>query len=64
MDIRETNSDYEMEKRKFANIHFKKNVLRQLLLLKIVSLQRLKTNCVDVCLYIEYLINELLWVPL
>ena len=43
MDIREKNSDYEME------IHFKKNVLRQLLLLEIVSLQRLKTNCLDVC---------------
>jgi len=27
MDIRETNSDYEMEKRKFANIHFKKKKL-------------------------------------
>ena len=27
---------------------FKKNVLRQLLFLEIVSSQRLKTNCVDV----------------
>ena len=27
MDIRETNSDYEMEKRWFANIHLKKNDL-------------------------------------
>ena len=29
MKIKETNSDYEMEKRKFANIHFKKMFLRQ-----------------------------------
>ena len=28
MDKRETNSDYEMGKNKFANIHFLKNVLR------------------------------------
>ena len=49
MDIRETNSDYEMEKRLFANSHFKENVLRQLLFLEIVSSQGLKTNCVDVC---------------
>ena len=33
---------------------FKKNVLRQLLFPEIVSSQRLKTNCVDVCLYIEW----------
>ena len=36
MDIRETNLDYEMEKRKFANIHFLKNVLKQVLFLEIV----------------------------
>ena len=48
VDIRETNWDYEMEKRKFANIHFKKNVLRQLLFLEIVSSLRFRTNCVDV----------------
>ena len=35
MDIRETNSDYEMEKRSFANIHFLNKFLRQLLFFEI-----------------------------
>jgi len=49
MDIREKNSDYEMEKRFFFKYSLsKKNVFRQLLFLEIVSSQRLKTNCVDV----------------
>ena len=39
MDKRETNSDHEMEKRQFANIHFLKNVLRKLLFLEIVSVE-------------------------
>ena len=36
-----TNSDYEMEKRSFENIHFKKNVWRQLLFLEIVSVTKI-----------------------
>ena len=31
MDIRETNSDYEMKKKKICEYSLKKNVLRQLL---------------------------------
>ena len=49
MDIRETNSDYEMEKKIICKYSLKKNFLRQLLFLEIVSSQRLKTNCLDVC---------------
>ena len=44
MDIRETNSDYEMEK-KFANIPFLKKCLRQLLFFETVSVTKIKTNC-------------------
>ena len=37
MDIRETNSDYQMEKNNLQIFTFKKNVLRQLLFLEIGS---------------------------
>ena len=39
MDKRETNSDHEIEKRWFANLHLFKNVLRQLLFLEIITLE-------------------------
>ena len=43
MDIRETNSDYEMEKK----IICKYSRLKMLTI--IIPSQRLKTNCLDVC---------------
>ena len=49
MDKRETNSDYEMEKREFANVHFQKIYLRQLLFLEVVSVTKIKKNDLDVC---------------
>ena len=44
MDKRERNSNHEMEKREFANIHFLKNVLRQLLFLAIVTVMKIKNK--------------------
>ena len=44
MDKRERNSNHEMEKREFANIHFLKNVLRQLLFLEIVTVMKIKNK--------------------
>jgi len=45
MDIRETKSDYEMEKKDNLEIFtFKKNVLRQLLFLEIVSVTKVKNK--------------------
>jgi len=63
MDQRETNSDYD-RKKKFANIHFLKNVIRQLLFLEIVSVRKIKTK-LFICMCIKWwwgvdLINELL----
>ena len=49
MYIRESNSDYEMEKDNLQIFTLKKNVLRQLLFFEIVSSQRFKTNCLDIC---------------
>ena len=40
MDQRETNSDHD-RKKKFANIHFLKHVIRQLLFLEIVSVRKI-----------------------
>ena len=37
MDKRERNSDHEMEKRRFADFHYLKNVLRKLFFNEIVS---------------------------
>ena len=46
MDIRETNSDYEMEKYNLQIFTFFKKCLRQLLFLEIVSVTKIK-NCLD-----------------
>ena len=48
MDKRETNSDHDIEKRLFANIHFLKNILRQLLFLEIVSVMKIKKQTVHI----------------
>jgi len=42
MDIRETNSDNEMERNNLQIFTLKKNVLRQLLFLEIVSVTKIK----------------------
>ena len=48
MDKTETNSDHEMEKKIICKYHFIKNVLRQLLNLKIVFVRKIK-NKQNVC---------------
>ena len=53
MDKMETNSDHEMKKREFANIHILKNVLGQLLFLEIVSVRKI-TNKLFICLCIKW----------
>ena len=44
MDRRETNSDYEMEKDNLQTFTLKKNVLRQMLFLEIVSVTKIKNK--------------------
>ena len=58
MDRRETNSDYEMEKDNLQTFTLKKNVLRQMLFLEIVSVTTLLMYH-EVVVGVD-LINELL----
>ena len=61
MDNRETNSDHEIDKKIICKYSLFKKCLRQLFFL---LLGRLKTNCLDVCVYKVVvgvdLINDLL----
>ena len=54
MDIRKQTQIMRWKKDNLQIFTLKEKVLSQLSFLEIVSSQRLKTNCVDVCLYKEW----------
>jgi len=58
MDIRETNSDYEMEKKIIWKFSLVKNVLRHLLFLEIVSVTNYyKLYQLNLIHYIRYIVD-------